>query len=573
MDFPTAIKDKKAELKDLWMRMDDDADLVNLKDYVLKDVQNKAIKNAISVTLNDPAVFAANVESALGNAIEQVGVESEDKGVDCHDVEEAVKASLASASYRLMKKGYPYTLNTFIDQAMCRRGGCLARVLCYYNDKGELVIDVTPWDRRYAYYWMGSDGLDAAAYETMRLKDDIEAEYPKEKYPLVPNVGTKGAEVIDGWDGKQNTIYIGGKKIDERENSYTPGSPPVVVQLVPMGSILVAKDSRKNEGESIFFLIRGIVPELNRLMSVIQSLNQKEVDHALTWPSEAGLGSSEVPTHDDLTRPGNVIPVDKGMRPEPIALGKLQQQAWLIHQKLDAAMQKGSLSAFEYGTFTQPMSAVALIQVGEGRDQVFLPRLGARGLMLKQISYMIIEQLIGQKESTVEVGVKGHKRSIQVAKLKGEYDIEFNYYIKSPKIDAARWALAGPAWGHVPTLSIYRDILQREDPEGDLRDLYAEQAEEVSPVILMHRRLMALVEQAEDGDENAAFEAELLKAQIKAMVGQAGMPQLPEGKKGRPAGGEGKPIVDIFSEKSAAQPADGSAKEAANLEKTPAEEK
>jgi hypothetical protein len=571
MDFVKAIKEKKEEWGDLQKRMDEDAELVNLEAYVLKDVHEKKIPTAISVTLNDPAVFDANVESALGNAVEQITVDSEGKKVDCSYIEEAIRAGLMSANYRLMKAGRPYTLNPFIDQSMCRRGGCAARCLCYYNEKEELVIDITPWDRLYTYYWMGLNGLDAAAYETKRTKDDIEAEYPEKEYPKV-KVNGKTGTVIDGWDGEVNSIYIDGKLVDERENTYTPGSPPVVVQLVPMGSILVEKNTSRHEGESIFFLIRGIVPELNRLVSQITSLNQKEIDHALTWPSEQGVSNKEVPQYEDLTEPGSVVPVDKGTRPEPIALGNLKQQAWLLHQKLDAAMQKGSLSAFEYGTFTQPMSAVALIQVGEGRDQVFLPRLGARGLMLQQLSYMMIEQLINLGQNTVDIGVRGHKRSIQISKLQGEYDIEFNYFIKSPKIDAARWALAGPAWGRVPTLSIYRDILQREDPEGDLRDLHAEQAEEVSPVILMHRRLMALVERADDGDENAAFEAELLKAQIKAMVGQTGQPQPTEVKKGKPAPEAGKPIVDIFTDKTAAQLEDGSAQEAANLERTPAEE-
>lgn len=572
MDFVKAIKDQKTDRDGLNQRMDDDADLVNLEAFVLKDVSTvpKKIPKSISVTLNDPAVFAATVESALGNAIEQVQVESEDKKVDCAYIEDVVRSGLASASYRLMKQGRPYTLNPFIDQAMSRRGGCAARCLFYLNDEGELVTDIKPWDRRHTYFWMGPEGLAAAAYETTRTKDDIEAEYPIKEYPKAVVAG-KTAVVIDAWDGEVNKIYIGGKLVDERENVYTPGSPPVVVQLVPMGSILVVKDATKHEGESIFFLIRGIIPELNRLVSLIQSLNQKELDHALTWPSEQGTGATpeQVPKHEDLTTPGTVIPVDKGTKPEPIAFGQLKQQAWLLHQKLDTAMQKGSLSAFEYGTFTQPMSAVALIQVGEGRDQVFLPRLGARGLMLQQLSYMMIDQLINLGQSTVDMGVRGHKRSIQVSKLQGEYDIEFNYFIKSPKIDAARYALAGPAWGRIPTLSIFKDILQREDPEGDLIDLQAEQAGDISPIIKMNRSLMALVQKADDGDENAALEAEILKAQIKGMLGQAGVPQLPEGRETRAK--EEKPIMDIFTEKTAAAP-EGTAQEAADLRRTPPEE-
>jgi len=78
MDYKKAVKEKKDELQasGLTQRMDADADLVNLSKYTLKDAGNKKLPNAVSVTLNDPAVFAANVESSLGNAVERIAVES-----------------------------------------------------------------------------------------------------------------------------------------------------------------------------------------------------------------------------------------------------------------------------------------------------------------------------------------------------------------------------------------------------------------------------------------------------------------------------------------------------------------
>ena len=96
---------------------------------------------------------------------------------------------------------------------------------------------------------------------------------------------------------------------------------------------------------------------------------------------------------------------------------------------LDKAMQEGSLSAFDLGTFSQPMSAIALIEIGEGRDQVFAPRLGARGMMNQQMADMIIEQ-VSQIGGSVELGTKGHKRTFETSMLEGEYETHYQYFVK-----------------------------------------------------------------------------------------------------------------------------------------------
>ncbi len=70
IDYKKAVEDKKTELTGLHGRMDEDRKLVELGKYTLKDVNDRAVPNSISVTLNDPAVFAVNVESSMGSAAE-----------------------------------------------------------------------------------------------------------------------------------------------------------------------------------------------------------------------------------------------------------------------------------------------------------------------------------------------------------------------------------------------------------------------------------------------------------------------------------------------------------------------
>lgn len=564
-DYKKLIEDKKTELGPLHGRMDADRELVELAKYALKDVDNKDVPNSISVTLNDPAVFAANVESSLGKASEQVVVDSDDKNLDTAYIEDLVRASFAAANSRLVKAG-KFPLNPFTDQQMCRRGRGAARCLFRMSGKDKektLIADIVPWDARYVYYKTGLDGMDWVAYETTRLKGRLREEYPKAN---ITGEDTDEAKVWDIYDKKNNEIWVDETQAFEQKHPY--GYPPVVVQVVPMGSMLADKDSLAYQGESIFFLIRDLIPELNRLVSIIQSLNMQALDNALLWKSELGIGATkeQVPKHKDLTKPGSVTAADLQGGAEPVNYGELKRSAYLLHSMIETRIQRGSLSSIDLGTLNFQLSAVALIEIGEGRDQVFLPRLGARGLLNQQLAEMIIEQILQTDATSVQIGSRGHKRSFDVSKLKGEYEIAFKYFIKSPKIDVARFSMASAAGALIPDKSKRRDILQREDPEEDERQLRWEEAERLSPAIKMNRVIMDLLELAKRGDKHAEFEAELLSAEMGMNIKQllAGdtkqIPKVEEAAKP-------EPLVPLFG-KAGAQ---SSARKAAELQAEPRE--
>ena len=535
VDYKKLVEEKKGQLAATHARMDTDRQLVELAEYALKDVNDKAVPNSISVTLNDMAVFATNVESALGKATEQVVVESDDKNLDTAYIEDLIKASLASANSRLVKQGR-FPLNPFFDQQMCRRGRGAARCLFRMSkDKKTLITDIVPWDARYVYHGMGADGLDWAAYETTRSKDSILAQYPK------ADVKDESAEVLDAWDSEHNEVWIGEDKIKEQKNPY--GYPPVVFQMVPMGSMMADKDSLAYQGESIFFLIRDLVPELNRLVSIIQSLNMKALDNALLWKSKDGTTATP-PSHKDLTTPGGVTAADMGGGAEPVNYGELKRSAYLLHQMIETRIQRGSLSSIDMGTLQFQLSAVALIEIGEGRDQVFLPRLGARGLLNQQLAEMIIDQIQLTGATSIEIGARGHKRTFDTRKLQGEYDVAFKYFIKSPKIDVARFSMAAAAGNLIPDKAKRRDILQREDPEEDERQLRWEEAERLSPAIKMRRDIKALLELADRGDKDAEAEAKLMADEMGVTFEQmlSGSAEKPKPEPTQ----EPKPLVPLF---------------------------
>ena len=554
-DYKKAIEDKKSERMDLHTRMDNDRKLVELNAYTLTDVNGKEIPNSISVTLNDTAVFAANVESSLGKATEQVVVESDDEDLDTAYIEDFVRAAFASANTMLTRSG-KFPLNPFFDQQMCRRGRGAAR--CYFRmDKKTktLITDIVPWDTRYVYGKMGPDGLEWIAYETNRPKGLIKAKYKKADIS-----GEESEEVLvwDIFDREHNEIWAEEKLIFEQPHPFD--YVPAAFQLVPMGSMQADKDSLVHQGESIFFLIRDLIPELNRLVSIIQNLNMKALDNAMLWKSEGGIDATP-PKHPDLTKPGSVTSADIGGGLEPVSYGELKRSAYLLHSMIETRIQRGSLSSIDLGTLDFQLSAVALIEIGEGRDQVFLPRLGTRGLLNQQLAQMLIEQTIQTGATSIEIGPRGHKRSFDVSKLEGEYDVAFKYFIKSPKVDAARSAIAQSQRGLIPDRSLRRDTLQREDPEGDERWLRWEEAERLSPAIKMNRTIQALLDMAKRGDKHAEFEAEIMSAEMGVNLKQllAGdIQQVPKPEEEL----KPEPLMPVLG-------AAGSGRRAAQLQQTP----
>lgn len=512
IDYPKAVKAKEDEVSELRTRQDADKDLLYLGKYTLKDIKGLPVPDVINVTLNRPAVFSANVISSLSKTTEQRSVTSDDRSLDTRFVEDLLKASFGSANERLRKRG-EFPLNPFFDEQACIRGTLAARVLFREGEgvdgKMILIPDITPWDTRYVTYDIGEGGLEWAAYSTTRSKGLIFADYGIE-------IEGKTGTVTDIWHKTGNEVWVEGEKALTQPHEY--GFTPVAISVVTSGSMLQDEDAMVHRGESIFFLIRDVIPELNRLVSIMQTLNMLAIKAPLKFKSKGGTRAIP-PKHEDITAMGATTSLDVEGDIAPIDYGDAKASAQLAYVMFDKAMQEGSLSSIDLGTLQFELSAIALIEIGEGRDQVFTPRLDAKARLNKDLSEMIIQQCI-QIGGNVELGTLGHRRTFQVSKLDGEYDINYKYFPKSPKVDMARFSMAAAIGPVISERAKRVEILQREDPDEDERQLAYEEAALLSPAIKMNRTIRALAKMAEEGDESAGFEAELLSAEMGVSLEQ-----------------------------------------------------
>ena len=516
-------KEKKQELSDLHKRMDDDQALVTKVDYVMKDKAGKAVDNVISMQGNRPQVFTAYVEAALNKADEKVYVESDDESLDTSVIEDAVRDIFASANMKRRKQG-KWNLEPVLDQYNCRRGGggirVMSQIIAGKDGKPYIDVDMSPWDRRYTTIIMGSDGMAQAGLEMIKKKDVIESERWAQKQSYT--ISGKSATTVEIWTPEANYIYVDDKKVFEQKNPW--GFVPVVYQEVPIGSMLGDDDNARYEGESIYFMIRHLIPEFNRLVSILQTKNFEAVKPPIQVKTDKDLDSD---FYENATAPGSATEVEDINAIHPIHFEEIKRSALVLLQEINSAIDDGSLSRIMLGELPSGgLSAVALLQVEQGQGQVYMPRLGTRGLQKQGAAEMAIAQILASGQTAIELGVRGHKKSYKVVKLQGEYDIGFVYTNKNPETDYARLSIAKGYIGMLDELTILSDILKRDDPEGDLAKLKRQQLRQIVPPLQIYDGLISLSKLYEDGDESVAPEIAITEQYLNITIDQMKSGQL-----------------------------------------------
>lgn len=563
-DWIQILKDKEAERNDLNKRRDDDRKLVTSNVYEMLDSKDKKIADMINATTNRLKVFKAYVEASLNKADEKLYVTSNDTNIKTRVIEDIIWAGFRTADYRLLQRG-DFMLNPFFDQQACMRGEGAARVVFQMvkgageDQKEGLDANITPWDTRFVLYEEGPNGMDYGAYKIKRSKAKIESEQWAIEADYKPS--GKAEEIIDLWTPEENIVFAAGKERFRQPHDY--GEPPVCVARVPIGSMLQDEDTLLYQMESIFFLVRGLIDEYNRCLSILQTLNLKAIKVALQEVVPEGAEAQE---YNEIADMGSNSPVGVANAIQMIPYGDARRSMILALQELNKALNDGTLSRIMLGELPGELSAVALVQIEQGQGQVFMPRLGMRGVLKQLIAYKFNKQLLNLG-GKFELGTPGHKRTFQPNDLEGEYEIEFKYANRSPETDYARLQM-GTTWKEADLLdekTILREILLRDDPEGDLNKLNRQRLRQLSPNLVIYDGLMALAEAYEAGDEDVANEINIVEAELgaslEAMMSGAQLPQLPGA----------KPQTAV---RSATMPLGGksSAQKAFELKATPADE-
>jgi hypothetical protein len=520
----------------LYTRMDTDRNLYNQVAFELTNWQGQPLQYVNNVTFNDARIFADKVITYVRESEMQTVVEGKDvrylPDKETTYVEKFLDKGLYPAvDRRLGQRGF-VSLKAFLSEISCLRGPLASRCLIQ-SGKDGFIPDIYPWDTRFVSYEWGPDGLLWASCNTTRRRDRIKAEYGV-------TIGAETGEVNDAYDDTWNVVFIDQEPVKTQKHNL--GYVPVVVTLPPVGSMMQDADALEHTAESIYVGSRHLFKEKNRLGSILQTLNMMTFRGALQWHTRGGAQAT--PPDEDPRYMGGIVPTGIDEKYELVPVNDIQEAAKLFYAIVDAAIQRGTLPAIDYGNLNFPLSGSAIGLLASAKDPVQLPRLETMGTHYRDLSKMAIRQYT-DKNMRLELGDGEEKHVYSVSDLKGDFELSYRFSAKAPEDDIAGYSVAAMAVEFLPQEEILRDIIKHEDPQGAIRRFKSENAERSDPALAMYRTARAMLQEAEgEKDEETKrglqIEAEIITKTMFTLMDQrdtgaqpASVPSLAKPKRGQ----------------------------------------
>jgi hypothetical protein len=515
MDTIKLIEKREGQLADLRSRMDKDARLAYLDPFTLMrpDRPSEQVDGASNVTTNAPATFMRDVVYLMTTATWQTVVEGDLTGREQHKIEGYADALRYSMDERLNRKARR-KLYFWLCSHICLRGWIGARLM-WVQGKTGMVPDVEPVDMRWTAFEEGREGFNWVAPRTLLSGEQIKTIYDIEARDAVD------IPCYDYWDEAKEEIWIDGKLA--KTNKHQIGYPPFPILPSPEGFMLLDKEYMVHEGESILFLSRDMYPAWSQLLTVAQTKSlasilpnyQHEVEELSDKPEGYPAPMAEVRQ------------VKKGERYDQFPTPDVPPSFNLARQDIFAAIQKGGAPDIDYSD-----TATGITEQTEMRNKLLAPRLDTVGAWYGLAVKMLFDQAIKGKINT-SIGVPGSRQQLTPAALgdPDNYQITFKLMSRSKKQEIANLAQAGAARGIYSLETILTDIMQSDDPQGEMERIDAEKAESADPVLFYFRKAISLADQAEDLSEVEADQKKLESMRMTqlctSLIRQRTQPQQP----------------------------------------------
>ena len=486
-EFAQLVKEKEndAGMVKLRDRMDADLDMYHMVKYEMKDWKQKIVKAVDNITLPKPKYFADRVISVMNVAPPRVQIAG--KGLSDSDtsvIEKFWDYAIYQANEHLFDKMI-IPLDPFLTFQSVIRGWLGVRVVVW-QDGEKVRFDIVPWDMRSVLWESGDDGLIWVANKTDRTKKQIETEYGED-------AAGKGKTVTDFWDREQNVVMVGNEIVKQQSHNY--GRPPVAISPVTMTPLVPTRggDQLMYHGESVFSTNRGIYPEMNKIVSILQTLNALSFRMPVGYVSDDGTKLPEDYPYIAAT----MIAMAKGEKWEGLPVGDISKSGPFLWEILQSEEQKGALPTVEYGDTPFPLSGIALEKLSQQRDPIFLPRLQAKGVVYEQIARMLISQF-RDGGFKAEIGEEGDVVQVQAGQLAKDFTIKFKMAVQWPEKKLLSYSVAAAAAPFLDSDTIRREILEVEDPSEVERKLLDDMVIQAVPEVGLYRMAKALIEQAKE---------------------------------------------------------------------------
>ncbi len=553
------VVDKRTEMGELFKRMDEDKKLAILDPYEMQNLDGQKTPDVINVTMNEAKVFADRCGAIMNGANMQrivFGKSLSDK--DTTNIENFYQ-DIYYANDLMLANAIFCSLYGFLIEQILQRGAIAARILIR-EDGDKFIPEIFPYDTRYFQYETDTQGMIWGAPDVTRTKAQIERDYG-----IV--IRAKSAVVTDWWDDTVNDIFIatqlykGGSqsgikdsvKYPERERNHGLGYPPFVFMKSGTGlQSFMDAGILKYQGESIFASNRGLIPELHRAASIMQTLTSMAFEASLQYESEEGTEATQPPNPYGRRK---VVPVEKGAGFKPIFVADVRNATRLLYNMLVGALQRGGLPNIDYGNLSFPLSAVAISKLTAAKDAIFIPRLQALSLFFRAASQMIKKQYI-QGGYSVELGEEGEEREYSTSDIDKKFGVKYEFYSTSPEQNIANYAIGQQAEAiGISRHTVYTDVIKLKNPDGEINKGRDEKAEQGDIAITLYRRLRSMADREGKFDEASGkdLEAEMITQQLEMVMrarATGGTMGMEPARGGIGAGQMIKPLVPLMDQES-----------------------
>lgn len=493
------------ELKLLTDRMDNSKDMFYLKSYELKDMDDEKV-DAINVTSNKPATFANAIISDLTQATWQTVVEGNISEKDAHIIEQFIDNNLEQIDeYLIEKQGLP-GLHEWLSNHVCVRGPIGAEFYPVIS-KDSYKVHCFPFDMRWTPFRRGSEGLDCYATISFRSRDDLITEYPKfvNKIPTGQEI-----EVRNYWDSKVNELWIAGNKVDEQNNPFE--TPPAIIVFPTAGFLMRDKGYMKYEGEDLLFMVRDIIKEWNRTLTIEQSLIFNVLRPPMEYEEDNPTAEPNVPP----PRTGETLGRPKGGLHKPVPTGDMNTANLKASQDIYRHLEEGAPTSPR--VYTQAPSGAELLSEMEALARLQNSRQIALKVFREQFSRMIIDQFRVLAKGSYNIGSRGRRQTYSVVSLKDpeSYNISCKLMTKNKRQELANLAMFTAAYDRLPLRYNLSEVLMADDPDGIINELEIEQSKKADPAIDLFEKARRYARQAEKTDDDV--EARALESVSKMLT-------------------------------------------------------
>ncbi len=518
------ITDKETELLPLYSRMEVDKDLYWLKPFKLKvGAEPQEVPHVENITLNDPRTYGDRVISILTGATRETKIVSEiltdEQKAEVKDFLDDVDVEMDDW---LEQMGFDRGVDNIAFSQLAIRGSVGFR----YESRmvaGKFIPDIAPWDTRWVGFEYSTRGLAWGSYRSARSKWLIHQQYGirREDTPV---------EVIDFYEPIVNTIYIGGEGGDIRHRTHGFKKTPVIHQKTSFGAFIRDSNFLAHDGESIYAPVRDLYPEKNKMMTIMQTLHVASFFGGLQYAGKDGEDMAEKPKIPPYGL-RFVVPVEKDGGYSSMPINDIHNASRLGFNILETAIQRGSFPPTEFGSLEFPMSAVGLVELGQGRDQVVLPIVDGWARFRQRLAEMIIDQFI-EKSMSATFGHSGKKQRTYTASMlkkhRGKYEIRYKFTNVSDRDKIAKIEMANAIGPIFSDDTKRREIIQMENPDAEQDKLNIQNAILLIPEFQLYEYGRSLLKEEPPNEIGARLIANKLDITLEQLEsGQVIPPEPP----------------------------------------------